>query len=118
MAKIKLHHPGGYSHPYWQRNKFKIELDSGEFADPWIYSKYQGDYGEEYEITVQPDGIYVQYFNCSSGGGKRAITDKKLLIKSSEYTEIEYVGTPLEMSDELKSDITGLGLGHTLEDQR
>lgn len=107
MTKLKLHYPTG--HPYWQRNKFKIEIDNGEFIDCWKHSKYQGQYGEEYEIFVTDKGIEVQYFMCSSGGGKRAYSEKFTLINSDKFNEIEYVGVPLEISPTLAADISEQG---------
>lgn len=101
---IKLHHPNG--HPYWQRNKFKIELESGAFINCNEHSKYQGDYGEEYEISVESDGIYVQYFTCSSGLGKSACGEKHKLLGTTDYEKIEYVGVPLVMSPGLLASIS------------
>jgi hypothetical protein len=96
---VKLHHPTG--HPFWQRNKFKVEFDN-KFIDCWQYSKHRQG---EYEITVDDKGIYVQYFWCSSGGGKRPDGKKHLLIDSKLYNKIEYIGKPLVMSKELIQDI-------------
>jgi len=103
MKNIKLHYPT--DHPYWQRNKFKIEIKKGKFINCWKYSKYNGKNGEEYEISVDEEGIWVQYFTCSSGGGKSAYGNRHLLVSSAHYKKVKFVGDPLDISDDLKSDI-------------
>lgn len=106
MRKIKLHHPQG--HPYWQRNKFVIENEDGKFFDVWKNSKFGGCGSEEYEVTVSEEGVYIQYFHCSSGSGKVAYGERFLAIKSEDYDEIEYVGVPLVMSKELKNEVADI----------
>lgn len=100
---LKLFHPKG--HAYWNRNEFKVLKDTGEFVYPWKFSKYHGQNGEAFEIKVKAEGIFVQYYLCSSGLGKHPYGEEHLLVDSSEYDEIEYIGQPLEMCDTLKKDI-------------
>lgn len=95
MRIIKLHHPTG--HPYWQRNKYKIEMPDGSFFD---VSDYYEDW-QEYEISVTKFGITIQPYSCSSGGGKQKIGNEELIIGNMEYDKIEYVGEPLIISDEI-----------------
>ncbi len=96
---LKLHHPTG--HPYWQRNKFKIEMPNGEFFD---VSKFHEDY-QEYEISVTKFGLTIQRFHCSSGGGKQKVGNAELIVGNLEYDKIEYIGEPLEMSENLKREV-------------
>ena len=100
---LTLHHPKG--HPYWQRNKFNVQMPHGEFIDLFRDSEYNGEYGEEVEINVKDDGIYAQYFMCSSGGGKRPYGDLKKLVCSSQYDKIVYKGKPLIMPKALINEL-------------
>lgn len=100
---LKLHHPTG--HPYWQRNKFSVELPNGDFPDIFKFGKYKGEYGEEVEVYSEPNGIYVQYFMCSSGGGKTPYGEKHQLVSKALYDKVEYVGTKLKISKTLKKDL-------------
>lgn len=58
-----------------------------------------------YKITVEKEGIIYQRYACGSGYGKVPSGEKKLLIRVSDYDNIEYVGKPLEISRELASDV-------------
>ena len=101
---VRLHHPKG--HPYWQKNKYLVEVDNN-FINPY---KFWSKFGKpsEYEIFVENEGIFVQYFACGSGFGKEAISDKYLLVKCN-LNNIEYIGDKLEMSNELQNELISLG---------
>lgn len=104
MRILRLHHPTG--HAYWGACEFKVELPDGTIYDKSKH--YPKDWNDGHKIKVENGGIYYQQCYCSSGGGKREATDRYppvLMVHASEYDKIEYVGTPLTMSEELKEDL-------------
>ena len=114
MKTLKLHYPTG--HPLWQQDEYTIELPNGDIHKhdvniyKYLYSKENIDFYPIYNLTsfkiiVKEDGIYFQYFNCSSGSGKSNIGNPFKIIDESEYDQMIYVGEPLELSDELKEDL-------------
>ncbi len=103
MKILKLHHPTG--HPYWQKNKFKVELPDRTFSDIFKFSKYNGENGEEVEVYSLEAGIFVKYFMCSSGSGKCAYGIYHLLVDRNEYDKVEYAGEPLTISQNLINEI-------------
>lgn len=107
MRVVKLHHPTG--HPYWQRDEYQIELPNGEKINPGNH--IQDNYGG-YRVFWDEKGIWVQI--CASGSGYGKVDRKdiapKLLVSSSDYDKIDFVGQKLEMSDALKADLSENGL--------
>lgn len=104
---VRLHYPKG--HAYWQKNEFKVEVN-GVFIDVHKFYKKPSEFFPlpGYEITIEHDGIYVQYCACGSGYGKKPISDKFLLVKCSRK-DVKYVGKPLVISKELQNDINQYG---------
>lgn len=98
---LKLHNPTG--HPYWNRDEYKVELPNGEMLqiDHLYYD------GGGYRIYESKEGVYLQPCICGSGYGKVDWEGMPvvLIVLKREYDKIEYVGSPLVMSEELKSDL-------------
>lgn len=101
---VRLHAPK-YAHSYWQRNKYDVQMPDGSFLDRWQFYKGQIYDGLEVEVHERPEGLFVQYFSCSSGGGKAPINGVYLLLPSSEYDEIEYVSRIPDMAQSLIDEI-------------
>ena len=116
MKILKLHHPTGHS--YWQADEYKIEMPDGTFYNKRQYSNYipsyavdDMDYCNSHRIVVKPDGIYYQRCGASSGTGKTNYKEPFKIIDAREYDEIEYVGAPLTMSDELQNEVSAMTTG-------
>lgn len=108
MRILKLHHHTG--HPYWDKDEYKIELPSGEIVN---INNFLREYTSSYRIIWNNEGIWVKDCACGSGFGK---LDRdfppSLVVSSSEYDKIEFVGEEKVMSDELKQDLIDNGISY------
>ena len=68
--------------------------------------------GNDYMIEVKPDGIYYQQMTSSSGTGRIKVKSRPrdLIIPSSEYDSIEYVGEEMVISEHLRNDLKENGI--------
>lgn len=101
---LKLHQPTG--HPYWSKGEYQIELPNGEIINPSDYNKYAGT---SHRVYWNDQGVWMQLCACGSGYGKVDLNTKDyppiLLVQSSQYDKIEFVGKELVMSDRLRQDL-------------
>lgn len=108
MRILKLHHPTGS--PYWNRDEYKVELPDGTFYD---IGKHSPGFGGGYRILIKDSGLYYQQCYSGSGFGKKDATDRfppVLIVPREKYDSIKFVGEPLVISEELKSDLNKYGL--------
>lgn len=110
---LKLHHPTG--HALWNRGEYDVELPGGKFILIAGLLKYNNGH----EIWVADNGdVMLAECNCSSGGGKVRYykpsdpwakdyewAKPRVIVARADYDRLEYVGTPLEMSEALKQDL-------------
>lgn len=102
MRVLKLHHPTG--HPYWQADEYTIELPNGQMIYP---EQHLSDNLGGYRVFWNSKGVFVQQCSIGSGYGKvnRTGVPPKLLVSGDQYDAINFVGTPLEMSRNLRNDL-------------
>jgi hypothetical protein len=112
MSTIKLHHPTG--HPYWNKEEFKIEMPDGSFFDldkiedvPEYANYLLGRFSTAaHKIKISQHGICYQLCGASSGTGKKDYKEPFLIIDNSQYDDIEFVGEPLVISENLMNDLS------------
>lgn len=122
MKKLRIH----LNPNYWHQDQHQIELTDGSFYDftQHNYDQNHGCFGDKhhcyrngqfttiegyhshYALEIAPEGIYYMPAHGSSGTGYIKRTEqKKLIIPSSTYDEIEYVGKPFKLTDSIRESI-------------
>lgn len=115
MRIVKLIRQGG--HPYWNRNNFRVIRPDGSgvgyqdqldlYPDIPHYKSGENSYCAMYnfEIYVEPSGIYCRPYHCGSGYGKQPAASARLLIAASCFDYYEIHGNIMPISTEMADEI-------------